>query len=296
MGRDPASGRSGDRTGAPDPTHGDTLRRVQLIELEILDELARRCEAASVRWFVLGGTLLGAARHRGFIPWDDDVDVGMPRPDYERFEALCRRSADDRFAWQSSGADPGYPFVYGKLSRSGTHAVEPAVAELPVRHAISIDIFPLDGAPGSGVGRRIHGLAMKAAATTLGARIRRSGARRYAAYPFRAVPRSWAVAIIERLARRYPYDAATHVVNAGGAWGYDRECQPRARFEPPATLEFEGRPVPAPGRWNEYLEQIYGDYRRLPPPEERHARHALTILGLGEPEGHAASGPHPPEP
>ena len=134
------------------------------------------------------------------------------------------------------------------------------------------------------------------AATTLGARIRRSGARRYAAYPFRAVPRSWAVAIIRRLARRYPYDAATHVVNAGGAWGYDRECQPRALFEPPATLEFEGRRVPAPGRWHEYLERIYGDYRRLPPPEERHARHALTILGLGEPAGHAPSGPHPPEP
>ena len=282
---------AGSGTGAPaDP---GTLRRVQMIELAVLRELARRCDEASLRWFVIGGTLLGAARHGGFIPWDDDIDVGMPRPDYERFEALCRRAPVDRYPWQSVATDPAYPFMYGKLLHADTRVEEPALAHLPIRHAIAVDVFPLDGAPGSRLGRRLHGLAFKVAATTLGARIRRRGPRRYAAYPFRAIPRSWATGLIDRLVARFPYDASPYVVNASGAWGYRRECQPRGRFEPPATLQFEGMTVPVPGRWHAYLAHVYGDYLTLPPPERRRPRHGSTVRSLGGPADVAEAAPRP---
>jgi lipopolysaccharide cholinephosphotransferase len=266
--------------GASEVPNAALLRRMQLIELEILQELARRCESVSLRWFVIGGTLLGAARHGGFIPWDDDIDVGMPRPDYERFDVLCRRSPDGRFAWLSSGTDPAYPFLYGKLLRVGTLVEEAPLAGLPIRLGVSIDVFPLDGTPRS---------------TALGARIRRTGIRRYVAYPMRALPRSWAIGLVGLLARRFTYDGSTYVVNAGGAWGYGRECQPRRRLEPPAALEFEGLRVPVPGRWHEYLAQIYGDYTRLPPPDERHPRHEVTVLSLGSQAGPAESALRPPD-
>ncbi|HYO42213.1 MAG TPA: LicD family protein [Candidatus Limnocylindrales bacterium] len=269
---------------------------MQLVELEILRELARRCDDASLRWFVIGGTLLGAARHRGFIPWDDDIDVGMPRADYERFDALCRRSGDGRYAWQSCRSDPAYPFLYGKLQRADTHVVEVALAALPIRHAVSIDVFPLDGAPESAIGRRVHALAFKLAATAIGARIRRSGPRRPVAYALRALPRSWATGLVDLLARRFAYDDARYAVNAGGAWGYGRECQPRGRLEPLTTLEFEGMKVPVPGRWNDYLVHVYGDYMRLPPPDERRARHTFAILSLGDQPGPAASDLRPATP
>jgi lipopolysaccharide cholinephosphotransferase len=265
-----------------------TLRRVQLIELEILRELAQRCEGQSLRWFVIGGTLLGAARHQGFIPWDDDIDVGMPRVDYERFERLCRDNQDARFAWQSCTTDPAYPFMFGKLLRADTHVVESAVAHLPIRHAIYIDVFPLDGAPRSGVARWFHGMSLKVAVTALGARIRRTGVRRYVAYLFRVVPRSWATGLIALLARRFAFDSSPYVVNASGAWGYARECQPRHRFEPSATLEFEGMPVPVPGQWSDYLTQVYGDFMQLPPPEQRRSRHAFEIVSLGDDAGATA--------
>lgn len=293
----PGPGPGGPVPATNGPAETDTvLRRVQLIELEILHELARRCEEASLRWFVIGGTLLGAARHRGFIPWDDDVDVGMPRPDYERFEALCLRSPDERFPWQSCATDPAYPFMYGKLLHGGTRVVEPALAHLPIRHAVAVDVFPLDGAPGSGLGRRVHELAFKVAVTALGARIRRRGPRRYAAYLFRAIPRSWATGLVSGLAARFPYDASPYVVNASGAWGYRRECQPRSRFEPSATLPFEGLTVPVPGRWHEYLSHVYGDYLQLPPPAKRRARHGFTIRSLGGPADTADPAPPGPEP
>jgi len=288
-----SSGSGLEDDASPDPT---MLRRVQLIQLEILRELARRCEEQSLRWFVIGGTLLGAARHGAFIPWDDDIDIGMPRADYERFEELCRRSPDPAFSWQSGRTDPAYPFMFGKLLRTDTHVIEAAVAHLPIQHSIYVDVFPFDGAPGSGIGRRFHGIAFKVAVTALSARIRRTGVRRSLGYLFRVIPRSWAVGLIDVLARRFPYDTSPYVVNASGAWGYHRECQPRGHVEPLASLEFEGMTVPVPGHWDEYLTRIYGEYMRLPPPEQRRPRHALTIVSLGgQADPTAGSDPSPPE-
>lgn len=276
------------RAGTAGSGVDEKTRTIQRIELDILSEFVRRCEAASLRWFVIGGTALGAARHAGFIPWDDDIDVGMPRPDYDRFEALSRASSDLRYVWQSALTDRSYPFAFGKLLRGDTRVIEPAMADLPVRQGLYIDVFPLDGAPPSGLIRRIHGIAWKLAVTGLSARIRRNGMRRLLAYGFRAVPRSWFLGLMGRLVRAFPYDSSPFVVNASGAWGYGRECQPRSRFEPSSSLEFEGLAVPVPGRWHEYLTQLYGDYLQPPPPEQRRPRHDLTIVSLGE--GGTASG------
>ena len=271
-------------------------RRLQLTELDILQEFGRRCEAASLRWFVIGGTALGAVRHHGFIPWDDDIDVAMPRPDFERFEALCRASPDRRYRWQSPGTDASYPFAFGKLMRADTRAIEPATAHLPIAHAVYIDVFPLDGTPRSGFARRVHAVAVKVLVTALSARIRRTGIRRYVAYPLRALPRSWVLYGTRLLARAFPYDSSSVVVNGSGAWGYQREAQPRKRFEPPAMLEFEGMTVPAPGQWHDYLSQLYGDYRVLPPPEQQRPRHAFTAVDLGDAGEAPADAPQPETP
>lgn len=288
------TGQDGPGVAGPWPGDRSVLQELQQVELDVLRELAVRCEAASVRWFVTGGTLLGAVRHRGFIPWDDDIDVAMPRPDYDRFEALCRRSADPSFTWQSYRTDPAFPFAYGKLGRTGTGIRELPTADLAIRQPIHLDVFPLDGAPASAPARRLHALLVKLAVTTLGARIRRTGVRRLIAYPLRLVPRSWAIRLIDRLAAAFPYDCSPRVVNAAGAWGYDRECQPRDRFEPASALEFEGLPVPGPGRWHEYLSQVYGDYQRLPPPDQRRPRHDRHIVDPGGDSGPAAPSPDGP--
>jgi CDP-ribitol ribitolphosphotransferase len=256
------------------------IRSVQRQELELLRVLANRCEAEGIRWFALGGTLLGAAREGGFIPWDDDVDVGMPRPDYERFVASCRRDPDPRFAWHDAETDHAYPHAYGKMVGAAGPGDLGTDAACPPPF---LDVFPIDGAPGCRVTRRAHAVALKLAVTALGARLRRRGPRRILALPFRAVPRRLSLGVLAIATRRYPFDQSSWAVNAAGAWGYARECQPRDRFVPTRTLPFEGMTLAVPGGWSAYLQAIYGDWRQPPEPADRRPRHLPGAPGGSHP-------------
>ena len=189
-----------------------------------------RCEAESLRWYVIGGTLLGAARHGGFIPWDDDVDVGMPRPDFERFEALCRRSRDPDLRGSRAGRTLRTRSCSASWSAPTPESWSHRSPTSPSDMRVYIDVFPLDGTPASPLGRRLHGFALKLAVTALGARIRRSGMRQVASYPFHLVPRSVAIGTIERLARCFPFDASSHVVER------QRRLGLRSGVSPPEPL------------------------------------------------------------
>ncbi len=241
---------------------GPAVRERQVGLLRLLREHARQCETLDLRWLAVGGTLLGAARHGGFIPWDDDVDVAMPREDFNRLDRWYADPAQlpAGLAWRSPGVEPGFPHAYGKLSLTGTD--------------VFMDVFPLDGAPRGALARRIHAVVLRCAATSLGARLPRTGWRRPVAAVLGLVPWPAAAGALARISRAFPYDAAAWVVNAGGAYGYARECQPRDVLEPLAALPFEDLQVPVPADTDAYLRRIYGDYRRLPPASARVPRHA----------------------
>lgn len=126
----------------------EQLRRVQLVELDILLELDRICRKHQIHYFLCGGTLLGAVRHKGFIPWDDDVDVGFPRADYERFCQIFAREADsDKYFLQTWKSDPHYFWNYGKIRRLGTEYVRAGQEHMKYKTGISIDVFPYDYLP-----------------------------------------------------------------------------------------------------------------------------------------------------
>ena len=137
----------------------EQLREVQLTELEILKEAHRICEKHGIPYVIIAGTLLGAVRHQGFIPWDDDVDIAMLRPDYERFREACETELDrERFVFQDDRNTPGYRWGYGKLRRKDTLFLREHQEHMPYFQGIFLDVFPLDEVPAPYMLRRVFDL------------------------------------------------------------------------------------------------------------------------------------------
>ena len=124
------------------------LRKLQLTELELLQEVDRICKKCGIQYNIIAGTLLGAVRHKGFIPWDDDADVALLRPEYEKFRKACTTELDHhRFYFQDHRNTKGYRWGYGKLRRKDTLFLREHQEHMPYEQGVFIDVFPLDGVP-----------------------------------------------------------------------------------------------------------------------------------------------------
>ncbi len=136
-----------------------TLRKLQLIELEMLIEVDRICRKCNIKYSIIAGTLLGAIRHCGFIPWDDDADVGMLREEYEKFRTACETELDtSKFYFQDHRNTYGYRWGYGKIRRKDTVFLREHQEHMPYEQGVFIDVFPLDGVPQNKVSFKIHNL------------------------------------------------------------------------------------------------------------------------------------------
>lgn len=126
----------------------ETLRKVQMVQLELLQEVDRICKKCNIHYNIIAGTLLGAVRHGGYIPWDDDADVALLREEYEKFRVACKTELDtSRFYFQDHRNTKGYRWGYGKLRRKNTLFLREFQEHMPYKQGIFIDIFPLDGVP-----------------------------------------------------------------------------------------------------------------------------------------------------
>ena len=123
------------------------LRELQLVELEILLEVDRVCRENGIEYFLDGGTALGAVRHGGFIPWDDDIDIGMTRENYEKFLEIAPEKLKNDYFLQTRKTDKKAPYMYAKVRKNGTVFMEWNKRNLDMHHGIYIDIFPYDNVP-----------------------------------------------------------------------------------------------------------------------------------------------------
>lgn len=137
----------------------EDLRKLQMIQLEMLLEVDRICKKHNIKYCIIAGTLLGAVRHRGFIPWDDDADVAMLRTEYEKFCKVCEFELDkSRFYFQNHKNTKEYRWGYAKIRRVGTEFIRKGQEHLKYPSGIFLDVFPLDNVPDNIYLRKFHNI------------------------------------------------------------------------------------------------------------------------------------------
>ena len=254
--------------------------------LRIYDEFSRICGKHGLRFYVSFGSALGAVRHKGFIPWDDDMDVAMPREDYDRFVAVCGEELPSDLKWVDWKNSPGYPDLYGKIQETDRALVESLERGLgrSLPHGVFLDVFPLDGYPTGFwriLKRRIRRKLLRARLAFLSksdcgglrdAAVRLVG--RFAG-PFfdRFDSMQDRFRIEESIARSVPTFSGKYCCNYQTGFNELVFLFPVRCWEPPGKGVFEGRVVPLPGDCDTLLRMQYGDYMKLPPPEKRKPKH-----------------------
>lgn len=286
-GRDEAGSHGSSASGdLPDQVPNPALRDLQLVELSILREFIRVCEAHGLRYYIAYGTLLGAVRHRGFIPWDDDIDVTMPRGDYNRFAAICASDLRPGFKWQSYATEKHYPHWFGKVIKTDTVFRHALTERLSFQQSVYIDVFPLDGLANRPFEALVQRVLLRFCRLRLGVDVMRTPVKRLLVQVTRILPRRSVISLIEAMSRRFPTGTSRRWICVGGPYGYGSQSFPSGWFGTGEAQAFQDLTVVGPTAWDKYLTQLYGDYMTPPGLLQRMTDHQVTELRL-EHEGTA---------
>lgn len=257
---------------------------LQKKEFELLRLFVGTCDQLNLTYFMVCGSALGAVKYQGFIPWDDDVDVAMPRPDYEVFLKEAPALLPEWVFLQNYRTDPEYPGMGSKLRNTQTTFIEKEAMKIPMNHGIFIDLFPLDGYPVDPAEQK---------------RFERKKwhyyRRRYTALipvlhrdiglTVLSIMRQWfgiytrsadACRLTEALFRTYPVSSSPLWCNFANSMK-KREYVAREIYGAGVRAVFEGLDVIIPEQYDTYLRNKYGDYTLDPPKKAQIPQHAYII-------------------
>lgn len=256
-----------------------TLSELQDVLYDMLKAFAEFCDENDLRYYLYGGTLLGAVRHQGFIPWDDDVDVAMPRPDYERFIELTKNSPWEYYAV----CQYTQPFI--KMVDTRTVMEERQLRDELGMQSAFIDIFPIDGLPESGEERQKHFRKLAILKQCLYfsifdiKKIKSSNFLKRIAHTmiyiaFSKIDYKKIRDAIAEEAKRYPYETSEYV--SVGIWGKaERDLNKKEDLEKRIRLKFRDSYLWCQGNYDESLRLKYGEYMQLPPEDKRQPFHGI---------------------
>ena len=272
-----------DYAGAPG-TGSELVQGIQIVTTRVLAELDRVCRELDIPYSVYGGTAIGAIRHKGFIPWDDDADTCMLREDYERFLEEAPRVLGPGFVLLKPGTPPDYPQTFAVLGCSGTEFVSELAKDRPFRMPIGVDIFPLDVLPEKRrayqcqslrswiLGRLLFLRGIPNAAPPLPAPLKQTATGvMYAVH--------WTLRVLHlresTLQRCWERNARRFEGSGGELFGDFSTRDPhhwsisRGEFFPLEDVPFEDITVRISSAYDVVLRRMYGDYMQLPPVDER---------------------------
>ena len=255
------------------------VRDVQLEILGILVKADEICKRNNIPYFLVGGTLLVAVRHKGFIPWDDDLDIGMTRENYNKFMQIAEKELPKNLFLQTYNTEPNSPFDFAKIRKDGTIFMENYCQKLDIHHGVYIDIFPYDNIPDDIKLRKRQHFKVQfwsnlfIAKTLTGSSVPQVSfvgkikllVRLMMHYLLKPIPKTFLFNNLEKNYKKYN----------------NQKCKMRSMVKfpnfmisnedlnNPEEIEFEGLLFPCPRDPKKQLERQYGDYMQLPPEEER---------------------------
>lgn len=261
----------------------EELRELQIIEVEMLQEVDRICKKCGIKYCISAGTQLGAIRHGGFIPWDDDADLAFLREEYEKFRIACETELDEeRFYFQDYRNTPGYRWGYGKIRRKNTEFVRLKQEYMPYDQEIFIDIMPYDNVPDGYFRRKIHNfqcfLYRKAFWAPLGKR-QEIGIKKLGYFILDKIPDTKLYNSFTKFSNKYNHSRTKRIrilsiPVPGKECGYERHS-----FEELVPIKFEHIELMGMKDYDTYLSYKYGNYMELPPVEKREV-HPVSKIKL----------------
>ena len=268
----------------------ETLRKLQLVELKALDEVKRICELHNLKYFLIAGNLIGAIRHKGFIPWDDDIDIGMLRSDYDKFIEYCKTDLDtEHFFLQTPSTEKGNAdFELARIRINGTRFVEKHRKDLNLHNGIFVEVFPYDDLPDNDFHSMLYGntfiMLKKAAGMRLGYQYGQDSKIKklilgLITFFSKIIPLDKLIKKLDNYHLKYQNPASKWVFLMAGGTSYKKERHLRKTVTELTTTEFEGKQYPIPKDYDTFLREQYGDYM-TPPPEDKRVNDYHTIVEL----------------
>lgn len=264
----------------------EELRKMQLIQLKILEEFDRVCRKNNIKYIMDAGTLLGAVRYKGFIPWDDDIDVRMLRSEYDKFCKIAGNELSENVFFQNYQNDPKYPWIYSKIRMKGTRAVRLEQEKMGMKDGVFIDIFPCDGVPSDLSKLKKHSKKAKLYRKILYARLARHSKQKFYQRWFWSliciIPKKCVYTRVELLGKKYNEINCNKVGCLGWHAPKDVNGFKKEFFTNLTELEFEGKMFLAPKDWDGFLRYSFGDNYMTPPPKDKQkASSPLSYFYLG---------------
>ena len=263
----------------------DIISKVKKIELEMLLEFDSICKKNNLSYFLFAGTLLGAVRHKGFIPWDDDIDVCMPRNDYQTFMRIGQKELSSKLFLQNHNTDKGYTLPFAKIRNVDTTFIEYNAQRKHFNQGVFIDIFPMDGYPSDQKRRKKYTFKQRM--------LKNVCYRSYLGNSLFSKLKSIPIYIVTgfKSAKRYinKYEKFVSKLEYGKTdliMIFDGIACDKAysysSFNDKCKIEFEGYKLVSPKDYDRYLKEEFGDYMKLPPKENRVSGHKLVKVDLSK--------------
>lgn len=272
------------------PLSNDELKKLKAVQLDILLEIDAICRELGVKFVLDGGTLLGAARHGGFIPWDDDIDIGMMRNDYEVFLSRAPLLLGDQYLLQTPQTDPRVQVSFAKVRKRGTQLIERSNDVMAFDRGIWVDIFPydvIDASPRSlsrqkrrwKVKHKLYGWRSFSTVDSSRGSIARV-AKKVINGLLSVIPLEVYRAALDNIAIPPKNDGGPRAITCFHYFTVFFSLPVEDAY-PLTTLSFEGHEMPVFANWESYLTKVYGNWRQLP-PENKRKSHDIVAIDFGE--------------